>query len=117
MSETRDFTANKGEKTKLEFRLTPASCKISGLVLNENGSPISGEVFLSSESMVILQKVPSNAETGYYEFSAVPGTYNILANASGYNSEGWRGSVSADTKLDLRLTSIPESSEEQTQAT
>ena len=61
MSETRDFAAKRSEKTKLEFRLTPTSCKISGFVLGEDGSPLGGEVYLSSVSMVILQKVPSNA--------------------------------------------------------
>ncbi len=110
MGETLDFASKKGEKTKLEFHLTPASCKISGIVSDEQGGPLGGEVILSSESMVILQKVPSNAESGYYEFSVVPGTYNILANAAGYSSEGWRGPVSTDSKVNLKLTAIPASS-------
>ena len=108
LGETRDFAAKKGEKTKLEFHLTPGTCKISGIVSDEKDIPLSGEVLLSSESGIILQKTPSNAETGYYEFSAVPGTYNILANARGYSSGGWRGPILADNKVDVKLRPIPE---------
>jgi hypothetical protein len=114
VGETRDFVAKEGEKTKLEFHLRPGSCTISGIVTDEKGSPLGGEVFLSSESMIMLQKTPSNAETGYYEFSVVPGTYSILVNVSGYYSEGWRGSLSTDTKVDLKLSPMPESQEDQT---
>jgi hypothetical protein len=108
MGQTRDFTAKKDEKTQLEFHLNPASCKVHGTVLDEKDRPLRSEVFLSSESGVILQKTKSNAETGYYEFPVLPGTYNLLANATDYLSEGWRGSISADAKVDFKLAPAPE---------
>jgi hypothetical protein len=112
LGETRDFAAKEKEKTKLEFHLTPANCKIFGTVSDEKGEPLGGDVLLSSESMVVLQKAPSNAETGYYEFPVTPGTYGILANVSGYHSEGWQGKVTEDTEVDLKLTPLPEDMED-----
>jgi hypothetical protein len=114
VGETRDFLAKEKEKTKLEFHLTPANCKIFGVVSGKGGEPLGGDVLLSSESMVVLQKAPSNAETGYYEFPVILGTYNVLANVSGYHSEGWRGKITEDTKVDLKLTPLPENLEDQT---
>lgn len=110
MSQTRDFAAKKGENMQLEFHLTPASCKVHGTVVDEKGRPLGAEVFLSSELGAILDKRKSNTETGYYEFAVLPGTYNLLANATEYLSKGWRGQISADTKVDLKLSSMrPES--------
>jgi hypothetical protein len=103
VGQTRDFTAGKGEETMLEFHLTPGSCKVHGTVLDENDRPLRVEVVLSSESGLILQKTQSNGETGYYEFAVLPGTYNLLAMGSDYQSKGWRGVVSADQKLDFKL--------------
>jgi hypothetical protein len=103
MGQTLDFAANKGEKTSLEFHLVPATHKIHGTLSDEKGNPIDGEVVLSSESGIMLQRTASNAETGYFELPALPGTYNVLATSGQHSSEGWRGSVSADTKLDFKL--------------
>jgi uncharacterized surface anchored protein len=103
MGETRDFTAKKGEETRLEFHLTPSSCKVHGTVMDENDRPLRAEVVLSSEFGVILEKTQTNAETGYYEFPVLPGTYNLLGMAAEYQLKGWRGSISADQKLDLKL--------------
>lgn len=114
MGETRDFAAKMGERTKLEFHLTKGGCKIHGAIFDQKGDPLSGEIILSSESGVILHKTPSNAETGYYEFSVVPGTYNVLAVVWGYLSQGWKGPVSADTKVDIKLGPIPEQKEDYT---
>lgn len=107
MGQTRDFTTVEGGKTLLEFHMTPAKCKVYGTVSDKEGHPLGGEVFLSSEVGIILQKSPSNVETGYYEFPVVPATYNILASAAGHISEGWKGMVSADTKVDLKLDPQP----------
>jgi hypothetical protein len=106
VGETRDFTAKKGEETRLEFRLTPAACKIHGAVTDASGKPLRAEVHLSKSS-VIVQRTWSNGETGYYEFPVLPGTYDLLANAAGHLSNGWRGSISADTKVDFRLIVLP----------
>ena len=105
MAGTRDFDAKKGDETKLEFHLTPASCKVHGTVLDENDRPLWAEIVLSSESGIIFQKTQSNAETGYYEFPVVPGTYGLLATASDHQSKGWRGQISSDQKLDFKLES------------
>jgi hypothetical protein len=107
MGQTQDFTAKKNEETKLEFRLTPAACKIHGIVTDTGGKPLRAEVHLSKSS-VIVQRTWSNTETGYYEFPVLPDTYSLLANAAGHISNGWRGSVSADTKVDFKLAALPE---------
>jgi hypothetical protein len=106
MGLTQDFTAKKNEETKLELHLTLGTCKIFGTLLDENDKPLHGEVVLSTGSGAILQKTESNDETGYYELSVLPGTYNLLAKRSAYRSEGWRGSVSADQKHDFKLEPI-----------
>jgi hypothetical protein len=106
MGQTQDFTAKKNEETMLELHLTPGPFKIFGTILDENDKPLRGEVALSSASGAILQKTESNGESGYYEFSVLPGKYNLLAKRSEYRSEGWRGSVSADQKHDFKLEPI-----------
>lgn len=103
MGLTHDFTAKKNEETKLDFHLTPGTCKIFGTVLDENDKPLRSAIILSSGSGAILQKTESNAETGHYELSVLPGTYNLLAKGTDYRSEGWRGSISTDRKVDFKL--------------
>jgi hypothetical protein len=103
MSETRDFTARKGETTTLEFRLVMATCKIFGIITDDEGHPLAGEIHLSSESRVLIEKAVSDPQTGHYECPILPGTYGILANAPGHFSEGWRGVISKDTELNLKL--------------
>ncbi|WP_455363316.1 MSCRAMM family protein [[Eubacterium] cellulosolvens] len=103
MGQTHDFTAKKNEETKLDFHLTPGTCRIYGTVVDENDKPLRSAVILSSGSGVILQKTETSTETGYYELSVLPGTYNLLAKGTDYRSEGWRGSISADRKVDFKL--------------
>ncbi len=103
MGLTHDFTAKKNEETKLDFHLTPGTCKIFGTVLDENDKPLRSAIILSSGAGAILQKTESNAETGHYELSVLPGTYNLLAKGTDYRSEGWRGSISTDRKIDFKL--------------
>ena len=107
VAQTHDFTAKRNEETKLEFCLTPAACKIHGIVTDTGGKPLRAEVNLSKSS-VIVQRTWSNTETGNYEFPVLPDTYSLLANAAGHISNGWRGSVSADTKADFKLAALPE---------
>jgi hypothetical protein len=107
VAQTLDFAAKKNEETKLEFCLTPAAYKIYGIVTDTGGKPLRAEVYLSKSS-VIVQRTWSNTETGYYEFPVLPDTYNLLANAAGHISNGWRGSVSVDTTVDLKLAALPE---------
>ena len=107
VAQTQDFTAKKNEETKLEFCLIPAAYKIHGVVTDAGGKPLRAEVYLSKSS-VIVQRTWSNTETGYYEFPVLPDTYNLLANAAGHISNGWRGSVSVDTTVDLKLAALPE---------
>ncbi len=102
MGETRDFTAPEAVTTTLEFHLDPATLKVYGQVSNKSGQPLRSEVYLS-KSGVINQKTWTDTETGHYEFPVLPGTYDVLANSEGYLSEGWRGEISADTKVDLSL--------------
>jgi hypothetical protein len=111
MGETRDFTARDDVTTTLEFRLTPATCKVHGTVTDANGKPLRAEVYLS-KSDIIVQKTWSKSETGYYEFYVLPGTYDLLANAGGYQSNGCRRPISADTKVDISLTLLPETKTE-----
>jgi hypothetical protein len=107
MGETRDFTAPEGAPTTLEFRLEPAALKVHGIVSDKNsGQPLHAEVYLS-KSNVITQKTWTDAKTGYYEFPVLPGTYDILVNVPDYLSEGWRGEVAADTKVDLSMKIAP----------
>ncbi len=103
MGETRDFDAKKDEETKFEFHLVQADCKVSGIVLGDNDRPIGAEIALSSGTGIMLQKIQSNAETGSYEFSVVPGVYGLLLTAPEYQALGWRGQISGDQKLDFKL--------------
>ena len=103
MGETRNFTASEAAATTLEFRLAPATCRVYGQVFDKSGHLLRAEVYLS-KSGVITQRIWTDRETGQYEFPLLPGTYDItLANAEDHVSEGWRGEVSADTKVDLSL--------------
>ena len=106
MGETKDFTAPEAATTTLEFRLAQATCKVHGIVTDKSGRALRAEVYLS-KSGIITQRTWTDTKTGYYEFPALPGTYDILANATDYLSEGWRGEVSADTKVDLSLDIAP----------
>jgi protocatechuate 3,4-dioxygenase beta subunit len=108
MAKTLDFTASKSEETKLDFNLTKAAHKLHGTVSDENGRPLRAEMVLSSSARIILQKGFSDGETGYYEFPVLPGTYGLLATVPEYQSEGWRGDITSDTKVDLNLKPAPE---------
>ena len=107
MGETRVFTAKENETATLEFRLQPAAYKVHGTVTDKGGKPLRAEVHLSKAN-IIVQKTLSNSENGHYEFSVLPDTYDVLANASGYQSKGWRGQIAADTKVDLSLAILPQ---------
>jgi len=108
VAQIRDFVAKKGDKTELEFHLTKGSCKAHGTVRDKSGRPLRSEVFLSLESMLTLDQTSSNVETGYYEFSVLPGSYTLLVNAPKYKAEVWQGSILADTKVDFTLEPEPE---------
>ena len=55
-------------------------------------------------SALILMYAESRADTGYYEFSVLPGTYDIIVSVPDYQVEIWRGSISADINVDFQLT-------------
>ncbi len=110
MGETRDFVAKEEGTTTLEFHLAPASCKIHGTITDRSGRPLAAELLLYRSS-IILQKTTSSAETGYYEFALLPDIYDINASAPGCMSNGWRGSISTDTKIDMRLDPMPKPAE------
>jgi hypothetical protein len=105
VGETRDFKAVQNQSTTLDFHLTPASCKISGIVRATDGKPLSGEILLLKQG-VVVQKAISNAETGYYEFPAVPDRYEVLPVVSGYTPSGWSGAVTADIRADFTLNPV-----------
>ncbi len=77
-AETKDITAKKEEPTVVDFRMQPASCKVFGLVRDESGKPMEAEVTLLKAGIVI-QRTNSDAATGSYEFSILPGIYEIDA--------------------------------------
>jgi hypothetical protein len=106
MGETRDFNANKQGVTTVEFRLTPASCKIYGTVSDATGKPLVAEVLLLKAG-VVVQKMNLSAEDGKFEFPVLPGRYELLPTATGYMSKGWYGDVGADTKVDFSLDATP----------
>ena len=101
--EARDFKTNKEKATVLEFRLTPAACKVHGTVTDENGQPLRAELSLLGPGGVIVERTLSDAKTGYYEISVMPGTCTILPSAPGHETKPWEGSTSADTKVDFIL--------------
>jgi hypothetical protein len=88
--------------TKLEFRLTPANCKIHGTVRDTAGRPLAAEVFLL-KSGVVVQEMMTTAESGDFEFPALAGRYELTLTAAGYSSKGWTGDLKADTKVDFNL--------------
>jgi hypothetical protein len=106
MGQTRDFIAKVGETTSLEFRMTLATCKVYGTVTDTNGNPVRAEVHLSKSS-IIVQRTWSDNQTGQYEFPVVPGAYDILASSTGHSSKGSRANVTADTKVDFVLVTLP----------
>lgn len=107
--ETRDFVAEEGKSAALEFHLMPAKCRIHGIVTDRSGRPLMGEVFLSiSKSGLIVAITSSDGETGYYEFSVMPGTYDVVATAPEHQSWAWRDFVSLDTKVDFKLVPLSE---------
>lgn len=111
MGETRDFTTREDGPTSIEFRLTQTSHKVHGSVTDTSGKPLRVEILLLKMGIVV-QKTHSNAETGYYEFPVLPGIYQVLPVAPGYQPRGWHGSISADTKVDFNLAPMPEVPEE-----
>jgi hypothetical protein len=104
---TRDLTAEEGKVNTLEFRLTKASCKICGKVRDSYGRPLRAGIFLL-KSGIVIQKTTSDAETGNYEFSAVPGIYEVLPMAQGCSPKGRSGIVSVDANADFSLEPAPE---------
>ena len=111
LGETRDFNAAENQPTTLEFRLTPATCMISGTVKDASGKPLSGEVLLLKAGIVV-QKTISDAKTGYYEFPAAPDRYEVLPMMPGHIPSGWSGAVKADVKADFSLNQVTETEEE-----
>jgi hypothetical protein len=109
MSEIRDFLATKGERTELDFHLTRGTCTIQGTVTDKTGHPLEGELRLQRTSGLILSRTRSNATTGYYEFSALPGAYDIVVDVAEYHAQARRSSISADTEVNFKLTSFSES--------
>lgn len=107
MGETRDFAAKENSATTLEFRLTPAACKVHGMISDATGKPVPAEMLLL-KSGIVVQKTTSNAETGYYEFPILPGIYEIIPMAYGYQPRSWHGSISTDTKVDFKLETAPQ---------
>jgi hypothetical protein len=108
MGEIRDFVATKGEKTELEFHLTRGTCKVHGTVTDKTGRPLRGELRLQLTSGLILMKTLSAADNGYYEFFALPETYDIVVDVEGYHADVWRGLISEDTQVNFKLTSFSE---------
>jgi hypothetical protein len=111
VGETRDFTAAETETTTLEFRLTPATCKIHGNVRSPEGKGLKAEVLLMKAGIVV-QKTMSDSETGYYEFPAVPDRYEVLPMVPGHVQKGWSGSVTTDIKADFSLEPMTGTAEE-----
>jgi hypothetical protein len=107
MGQTLDFTAKESEPVSLEFRLSPANCTIQGKVLDSTGKPLQAEVLLLSKG-IVNQKTMSETATGQFEFFALPGFYEVLAVAAGYQTKGWTGTISADQKVEFKLEPIPE---------
>ncbi len=107
VDETRDFMTGEEGTTTLEFHLTPATCKVYGTITDASGRPLGADLLLY-RSGIITQRTTSNSETGHYDFPLLPGTYDVNASAPGCQSKGWRGSISADTKIDFSLGPLPE---------
>lgn len=110
--DTRDFTAKENEATKLEFRLTPASYKISGNITDEEGRPLQVELILMKMGIAV-GKTTSDPKTGYYEFPVLEGIHEVIAQAPMRIAKSWRGSVSSDIRADLRLAAIRETHEQE----
>ena len=106
VAETRDFLAKEEETAIVDFHLAFATSKIHGTITDPDKQPLQAEVVLR-KSDVIIQKTMSDPRTGNYEFFVVPGTYGLLATSPEYQTEGWRGEVVKDTKVDLGFSLPP----------
>lgn len=102
MGERREFKAIKGERATLDFHLAPASCKVHGTVTDKNGKPLQAEIMLLKSNQLI-GKTESDAQSGYYELHLLPGAYTVVPRASGFESNGWEGSISDEAKVDFTL--------------
>jgi len=105
VGETRDFTAREDAVNTLDFRLTGANCRVYGIVTDVDGKPLQAEVLLM-KSGIVTQKANSEKNTGHYEFPLLPGTYQIVPVAAGYEGKGWYGEISAATRVDFKLSPL-----------
>ena len=90
MGQIQDLVPRKEEKTELEIHLTSGTCKVHGTVTDKKGRPLHGEIRLQLMSALILMTTESKADTGHYEFSVLPGSYDIIVNVPEYQVEIWR---------------------------
>jgi len=87
----------------------PGKCRIHGIVTDRSGQPLMGEVLLSiSKSGLIVAITSSDRKTGYYEFSVLSGTYDVVATAPEHQAWAWSDFVSSDTKVDFKLIPLSE---------
>lgn len=106
MGQTLDFTANEGQTNNLEFKLSAASCAIRGNVFDSDGKPLRAEVMMLAKG-IVNQKTFSNPSTGQFEFYILPGFYEVIVTAPGYEPKAWTGNVSTDQKVDFTLKILP----------
>ena len=103
--DARDFVAKEDSATTIEFRLTPATCRIHGIVSGPDGKPLQADLLLL-KSGIVAQKTSSDRDTGQYEFLLLPGSYQVLLSAAGYEAKGWHGEISGDTRTDFSLSAL-----------
>lgn len=120
VAEIRNFKAEEGTTTRLDFHLKPGAYKIKGRITSEvDGGPMVAEVSLtkrdtglSRPSWLVMQRTVSSDKDGYYEISDLDsGHYGVIAVAPYYMQNAWNGLVSSDLQVDLKLRPAPKREE------
>jgi hypothetical protein len=103
MGEVRDLETKKGATAIADFQMTSGQYRLHGTVTDPEGKALRAEVVIRNPSDIVIERISSDPETGYFEANLLPGTYGVLATAPGHRAVGWRGEVSKDTMLNLKF--------------
>ena len=113
VAELRDFKAEEGTTMRLDFHLRPGAYKITGRITSsDDGRPLAAQIeFMKKDFLVkwlVMQKTTSSDQDGNYEIPDLEsGEYGLTVIAPNYQMGGWTGSVSADTRVDIKLDRAP----------
>jgi hypothetical protein len=105
IGETRDLSIPEQQKISIEFHLKKAAHKLYGSVTNEVGKTVPASLQLFKNSIVV-EKIETSAENGNFAFPVEDGEYALFAQTLNYEQAAWSGTISEDTKINLKLSNV-----------